>query len=108
MNKVGEKAVRKLNPYCISLDDLYQEGKSRALTYRQMSDRIVDAVKAGQKVCEVFYGHPGVFVNPSHDAIARVRELGLEADIKLIEEQRWDEVRQQFEDVGKSIKVIVD
>ena len=81
MNKVGENVVKKLNPHCFSLDDLYQEGKSRALTYRQMSDRIVDAVKAGHKVCAAFYGHPGVFVNPSHDAIARVRELGLEAEM---------------------------
>lgn len=81
MNKVGENVVKKLNPHCISLDDLYQEGKSRALTYRQMSDRIVEAVKAGHKVCAAFYGHPGVFVNPSHDAIARVRELGLEAEM---------------------------
>jgi uncharacterized protein YabN with tetrapyrrole methylase and pyrophosphatase domain len=82
MNKVGENAVKKLNPNCVSLDDLYQEGKSRALTYRQMADRIVESVVAGNKVCAAFYGHPGVFVNPSHEAIARVKELGLEAEMR--------------------------
>lgn len=81
MNKVGEHAVRKLNANCISLDDLYEEGKSRALTYQQMTDRIVNAVVAGKKVCAAFYGHAGVFVTPSHDAINKVRELGFIAQM---------------------------
>ena len=79
MNKVGEHAVRKLNANSISLDDLYEEGKSRALTYKQMTDRIVQAVIDGHKVCAAFYGHAGVFVTPSHDAINQVRELGYSA-----------------------------
>lgn len=81
MNKVGEHAVQKLNANCISLDDLYEEGKSRALTYQQMTDRIVNAVVAGKKVCAAFYGHAGVFVTPSHDAINKVRELGFSAQM---------------------------
>lgn len=79
MNKVGEHAVKALNPNCVSLDDLYEEGKSRALTYEQMADRIVQAVVEGNKVCAAFYGHAGVFVTPSHDAIRKVRALGLSA-----------------------------
>lgn len=79
MNKIGEHAVKALNPNSISLDDLYEEGKSRALTYNQMTDRIVQAVIDGHRVCAAFYGHAGVFVTPSHDAIRRVRELGLSA-----------------------------
>lgn len=79
MNKVGEHAVKALNPNCVSLDDLYKEGKSRALTYEQMADRIVQAVVEGNKVCAAFYGHAGVFVTPSHDAIRKVRALGLSA-----------------------------
>jgi uroporphyrin-III C-methyltransferase len=63
------------------LNDLYQAGNSRAINYQQMTDRIVDAVKAGQKVCAAFYGHPGVFVNPSHAAIKKVRDLGLCAEM---------------------------
>lgn len=79
MNKIGEHMVTTLNPNSVSLDDLYQEGKSRALTYSQMADRIVESVVAGNKVCVAFYGHPGVFVTPSHEAIRRVQEMGLEA-----------------------------
>lgn len=80
-NKLGESAVKKLNPNTVELDDLYQPGKSRAITYQQMTNRIVDAVKQGLKVCAAFYGHPGVFVKPSHDAIKQVRALGLRAEM---------------------------
>ncbi len=80
-NQVGESAVKKLNPNTVELDDLYQEGKSRAITYQQMATRIVEAVKSGQKVCAAFYGHPGVFVNPSHEAIKQVRALGYRAEM---------------------------
>lgn len=81
VNKIGESVVQKLNPNTVDLDDLYEKGKSRALTYKEMADRIVDAVKEGQRVVAAFYGHPGVFVNPSHAAIQRVRELGLQAEM---------------------------
>jgi uroporphyrin-III C-methyltransferase len=80
-NKVGENVVKKLNPNTVELDDLYEQGKSRAITYRDMVKRIVDAVKLGQNVCAAFYGHPGVFVNPSHVAIEEVRALGLHAEM---------------------------
>lgn len=79
MNKIGENVVQKLNPNCHTLDDLYESGKSRGITYTQMKDRIVDAVKQGQRVVAAFYGHPGVFVNPSHSAIEEVQALGLPA-----------------------------
>lgn len=79
MNKVGEHVVKKINPHSISLDDLYEQGKSRAITYHQMADRIVQAVVEGQNVCAAFYGHAGVFVTPSHEAIRRVQALGLDA-----------------------------
>ena len=79
MNKIGEHVVTNINPNSVSLDDLYQEGKSRAVTYSQMADRIVQSVEEGKKVCVAFYGHPGVFVTPSHEAIRRVQALGLEA-----------------------------
>ena len=79
MNKVGEYVVTTLNPNSVSLDDLYEEGKSRALTYSQMADRIVESVVEGNKVCVAFYGHPGVFVTPSHEAVRRVQQMNLEA-----------------------------
>lgn len=79
MNKIGEHVVTQLNPNSVSLDDLYEDGKSRALTYSQMTDRIVQSVVEGYKVCVAFYGHPGVFVTPSHEAIRRVQNMNLEA-----------------------------
>jgi hypothetical protein len=39
----------------------------------------VAAVLAGDVVCAVSYGHPGMFADPFHDAVRRVRALGLRA-----------------------------
>jgi uncharacterized protein YabN with tetrapyrrole methylase and pyrophosphatase domain len=74
-----EEWIRRLNPSAESLEDAYAEGKARYRTYRDMTARIVAAVRSGQQVCAAFYGHPGVFVNASHTAIRRVRLLGLPA-----------------------------
>lgn len=68
--------IRTLNPDATTLDDLYAEGKDRYQTYREMTARMVAAVSAGQNVCAVFYGHPGVLVKSTHWAVSRVRRLG--------------------------------
>jgi hypothetical protein len=44
-----------------------------------MADRVLAALREGKEVCAAFYGHPGVFVDPSHDAVARARAEGFEA-----------------------------
>jgi hypothetical protein len=44
-----------------------------------MRDEILAAVREGKRVCAVFYGHPGVFVSPSHEAVRLAREEGFEA-----------------------------
>lgn len=36
-------------------------------------------VRAGKKVLGIFYGHPGVFVHPSHRALAIARQEQYEA-----------------------------
>ena len=74
-----EEWIRRLNSSAATLADCYAEGKPRHKTYEEMTDRIVSAVRAGQKVCAAFYGHPGVFVNPSHRAIRRARREGFPA-----------------------------
>jgi precorrin-3B methylase len=61
------------------LADLYHADVERTETYVAMVERIVADVAAGREVCAVFYGHPGVFVDPSHDAIEQVRAMGLRA-----------------------------
>ena len=44
-----------------------------------MVEEILGAVRDGKRVCAVFYGHPGVYVEPSHEAVRRAREEGFEA-----------------------------
>ena len=55
------------------------EGRSRLDTYQDMVDRILACVREGSDVCVAFYGHPGVFVYPSHEAIKRARIEGYKA-----------------------------
>ncbi len=71
--------IKRLNPTAESLDRFYGVGKRRRQTYSQIVEEIMRWVRAGAAVCAVFYGHPGVFVTPSHDAIARAREEGFAA-----------------------------
>ncbi len=71
--------IRELNAAAETLDDLYGEGKSRFVTYREMAARIVGAAVAGADVCAAFYGHPAVLVNASHLAIRRARAHGIAA-----------------------------
>ncbi|MDE3072974.1 MAG: hypothetical protein KGJ63_09585 [Pseudomonadota bacterium] len=67
--------VRSLQPY-------YREGKSRMQTYRQMVDAILAEVRAGKKVCAVFYGHPGVFAWAPHKSIEIARREGYPAHME--------------------------
>lgn len=77
---VGEEVVHTLNPDgAESLQALYGEGKRRLDTYEQMIARILECVRAGMRTCAVFYGHPGVFVYPSHEAVQRARAEGYSA-----------------------------
>ena len=76
---VGSHFIKSLNDNVISLGGLYEEGKSRVRTYRDMVDTMADAVRAGKKVVAVYYGHPGVFVTPTHQVIALLKEEGYQA-----------------------------
>jgi len=71
-----------LNSNVISLTDLYAEGKPRPDTYRQMEEAMVSAVRDGKQVVAAFYGHPGIFVMPTHRAIARLRKEGYAAHME--------------------------
>jgi uncharacterized protein YabN with tetrapyrrole methylase and pyrophosphatase domain len=74
-----EKWILDLRPEAESLYDLYAEGKPRLETYHEMVERILQGVRAGSNVCAAFYGHPGVFVHPSFEAIRVAREEGYQA-----------------------------
>jgi uncharacterized protein YabN with tetrapyrrole methylase and pyrophosphatase domain len=71
--------LRELNPTACTLDDCYALGKPREQAYREMTRRILSEVRAGFRVCAAFYGHPGVLVDATHDAIRRARREGFPA-----------------------------
>lgn len=64
-----------------SLQPFYVEGKRRTDTYREMVDAMLQEVRAGHRVCGVFYGHPGVFAQVPHHAISQARAEGYEAEM---------------------------
>ena len=71
-----EGVLERLNANTQSLHHLYELGESRAHAYEAMTEEILRRVREGQNVCAAFYGHPGVFVAPSHEAVRRARAEG--------------------------------
>ena len=71
--------IRKTNPRARAMHLLYEPGEDRRLAYAAMVEEMLALVRCGGHVCVAFYGHPGVFVNPSHEAIRRARAEGFEA-----------------------------
>jgi len=71
--------IEGINPANESLEDAYGEGRVRTESYEEMVMRILGPVRDGLRVCAAFYGHPGVFVYPSHEAIRRARAEGYRA-----------------------------
>jgi len=71
--------IESLNASAESLADAYVPGRPRERTYAEMAERMLAPVRRGRRVCAAFYGHPGVFVDPSHEAIRRARGEGLAA-----------------------------
>lgn len=76
---VGEEMINTLGKEVISLQTLYSESKARIDTYDGMAEEIMRHVRDGKTTCAVFYGHPGVFVYPSHVAVAQALSEGYDA-----------------------------
>lgn len=80
LHLVSDAATRSwletLNPNSESLYDAYDEGRPRVDSYEEMVQRMLAPVREGRSVCVALYGHPGVFVYPSHEAIRRARAEG--------------------------------
>jgi len=76
---VSATGIEALNPRAQSLHGLYEEGAPHRAAYERMAEAILAPVRSGKRVCAAFYGHPGVFVLPSHDAISRARAEGFDA-----------------------------
>ena len=71
--------IRDFRPDAIHLGVHYADGKDRRDTYREMDDAIMAQVRAGRRVCAVFYGHPGVFADVPHAVLRKARAEGFPA-----------------------------
>jgi uncharacterized protein YabN with tetrapyrrole methylase and pyrophosphatase domain len=77
---VAELVIRQLNPRgARSLEQCYVEGKLRTETYEEMIEQVLHCTRQNRLTCLACYGHPGVYVYPSHEAIRRARAEGLSA-----------------------------
>ena len=71
--------IAQMNPSAESLAGFYAEGRLRSESYQRMVGRVMECVRSGQQTCLVFYGHPGVFCWPGHEAIRQARREGYTA-----------------------------
>ena len=78
---VTDMWIERQNPNSFDLYQYYANDKTRIITYTQMIERIMEELRAGKYVCALFYGHPGVFVTPSHNAIELARREGFQAEM---------------------------
>jgi hypothetical protein len=76
---VSAEWIRSVKPEARSLSELYRPGARRREIYAEMVEQILEAVRGGAAVCALFYGHPGVYVRPSHQVVERARAEGFEA-----------------------------
>lgn len=70
--------LRSLNPTAEALP-YNMDNQRRRQTYNEMVARILNEVRLERNVCAVFYGHPGVFADPAHEAIRQARREGFRA-----------------------------
>ena len=60
----------------LDLGAFYADGRHRLETYTLMTACLLSLVREGKAVCAVFYGHPGLFVYPTHRACAAAKAEG--------------------------------
>lgn len=76
---LSEEWLQGLHARSASLRNEYRVGERRDAIYERIVERMLDPVRAGRRVAAAFYGHPGVYVRPSHEAMRRARAEGHEA-----------------------------
>jgi precorrin-6B methylase 1 len=79
---IVELWLQRMHPDVRSLQPNYAQGKSRLKTYREWVQLMMTEVRAGKRVCAVFYGHPGIFAWSPHKAIELARAEGYEAHME--------------------------
>lgn len=76
---LAEQWLLGLHPRSSSLRSEYNVGEAREEIYERIVERMLTPVRDGRRVTAAFYGHPGVYVRPSHEAIRRARAEGYDA-----------------------------
>lgn len=76
---LAEEWLLGLHPRSTSLRSEYNVGESREAIYERIVERMLAPVRDGLRVAAAFYGHPGVYVRPTHEAIRRARAEGHDA-----------------------------
>jgi uncharacterized protein YabN with tetrapyrrole methylase and pyrophosphatase domain len=76
---LGDRWLASLHPHARSLSPLYRPGVPREQVYEAIVEAILERLRDDARVCAAFYGHPGVFVRPSHEAVRRARTEGFDA-----------------------------
>ena len=71
--------IQSLNQRAESLHSYFNINKSRYDSYEEIIEHLLVGLRKGWRVCVAFYGHPGVFVYPSHQVIKRARDEGYDA-----------------------------
>lgn len=68
--------IKQQVPDSIDLVTLYSKHRQRSEVYEIMVERMMKPVREGKTVCAIYYGHPGLFVTPTHRAIEAARAEG--------------------------------
>ena len=71
-----EAVLSAINPAAETLTIYYGDDTDRGDTYENMVQHILGEVVAGKRTVAAFYGHPGVFVYPTHESVRRARAAG--------------------------------
>jgi uncharacterized protein YabN with tetrapyrrole methylase and pyrophosphatase domain len=76
---LADEWLRGVHPQSTSLRSEYNVGEAREAIYERIVERMLEPVRNGLRVAVAFYGHPGIYVRPSHEAIRRARSEGHQA-----------------------------
>ena len=74
-DSISESFLLELAPRARSLAGCYEHSD----VYERMTETILEPARRGRRVCAAFYGHPGIFVLPSRQAIERAHAEGIDA-----------------------------
>lgn len=81
-DSIVEQWLQRMNADVRSLQPYYKEGKSRRKTYEEWVELMMVEVRAGKRVCGVFYGHPGIFAWSPHKVVEVARAEGFQAHME--------------------------